>query len=83
MTRVYSGILQESLENVNQLITLIKPFTTQMDDADRLRLINNTADKVTTNYNDLMRFNKDNALVSLQRSRNGQETELVKWMEGL
>ena len=54
-----------------------------MSDAKRLELINNAADQVDTNYDDLMRFNQQNVLLSLQRAKSAYEVETVKKLYGL
>lgn len=78
MAKVYSGILEESLKNIDQITLIVKSFTTTMSDAKRLELINNAADQVDVNYNDLMRFNQQNVLLSLQRAKTTKEVEAVK-----
>lgn len=83
MEKVYSGILGESLKNIDQISLIIKSFTTTMSDAKRLELINNAADQVDTNYSDLMQFNRQNTLLSLQRAKTATEVETVKKLYGL
>ena len=83
MAKVYSGILEESLKNIDQITLIVKSFTTTMSDAKRLELINNAADQVDVNYDDLMRFNHQNVLLSLQRAKTTQEVETVKQLYGL
>jgi predicted transcriptional regulator YheO len=83
MEKVYSGILDESLKNIDQIHLIIKSFTTKMSDAKRLELINNAADQVDTNYSDLVQFNRQNSLLSLQRAKTEAEVEVVKKLYGL
>ena len=83
MATVYSGILEESLKNIDQISLIVKSFTTTMSDAKRLELINNAADQVDTNYDDLTRFNRQNMLLSLQRAKTAHEVEVVKKLYGL
>ena len=83
MSQVYSGILGETVNNVNQLLTVVNSFVTQMSDAKRIEIINGVADKVNENYDDLHRFNNENALLSLQRSKDNNEAAVVKAMYGL
>lgn len=83
MATVYSGILEESIENIDQITLIVKSFTTTMSDAKRLELINNAADQVDANYDDLMRFNHQNVLLSLQRAKTAQEVETLKQLYGL
>src|SRR5215210_386817 len=52
MGKVYSGILDESVKNVDQIFLVINSFSTQMSDAKRLEIINNAYNQVETNYTD-------------------------------
>lgn len=83
MGEVYTGILGESLKNINQIIGIIQSFTTTMSDAKRLEIINAAADKVEENYNDLRLFNQQNALLSMQRSKTMAEKQHVQRLYGL
>lgn len=83
MAKVYAGILNESLKNLDQIHLIIKSFTTTMSDAKRLELINDAADQVDVNYDDLMRFNRQNILLSLQRAKTAVDAEAVKRLYGL
>lgn len=83
MAKVYSGILDESLKNIEQITLIARSFTTNMSDAKRLELINNAADRVEANYSDLTQFNRQNMLLSLQRARTEHEVEVVKKLYGL
>ena len=69
MQKVYSGILGESLSNIDQIFFIIESFSTQMSDAERLALINEAADRIDSSYNDLKRFNRQNIVLSLQRAK--------------
>ena len=83
MAKVYSGILNESLKNIDQISGIIKSFTTTMSDAKRLELINDAADRIDGNYDDLILFNRQNVLLSLQRAKTAMEVETVKKLYGL
>lgn len=83
MAAVYSGILAESMRNIEQINMLLQSFTTSMSDAGRLELINKAADQVESNYNDLLLFNRQNAVLSLQRARTAIDAEIVKKLYGL
>ena len=83
MSQVYSGILDETVNNVDQLLNVVNSFVTQMSDVRRIEIINNVADKVTENYNDIHQFNNQNALLSLQRTHSLNEARVVKALYGL
>lgn len=83
MGRVYSGILGESLKNIDQITLIVESFATTMSDAKRLEIINKAAGEVDTNYDDLRRFNQQNMVLSLQRAQNANEALEVKKIYGL
>ncbi len=83
MYNVYSGILNESLNNVNQVLLVVNAFVTQMSDAGRMNIINNAAANMQKNYNDLKQFNNQNIQISLQRSYENNDYQTVKQLYGL
>lgn len=83
MQQVYSGILEESMKNIDQIFLILDSFSTQMSDAKRLDIINAAADQIDFNYNDLTLFNKQNILLSLQRAKTKQDVSAVKKFYGL
>jgi hypothetical protein len=80
MERVYKGILEESIKNLDQLFIVVNSFKTQMSDAKRLELVNEAATKMDANYSDLREFNNQNITLSVQRSRSQLEVKQVKQM---
>ncbi|TRW21959.1 conjugal transfer protein TraI [Flavobacterium zepuense] len=83
MARVYTGILEESMKNIDQITLVVESFATTMSDAKRLEIINEAADRVDENYSDLTLFNSQNAILSLQRSKDASEAQVVKKIYGL
>jgi hypothetical protein len=83
MGKVYTGIIDESLKNVDQLFLVINSFTTQMADEKRMQIINDADNAVDENYNDLKAFNNQNMMLSLQRSKDLNEVNVVKQLYGL
>jgi hypothetical protein len=83
MQQVYSGILDESVNNLDQVYLVVNSFQTQMSDAQRIRIIDAAADKVDENYTDLQTFNRENMLLSLQRAKTENEIGAVKKLYGL
>ncbi|HEY4334496.1 MAG TPA: TraG family conjugative transposon ATPase, partial [Puia sp.] len=80
---VYDGILNESVKNVQQLFVVINAFATQMDDAGRLRVIDETDERIDKNYTDLYRFTQDNILLSLQRAKSEQDLQTIRSLYGI
>ncbi|HEY5462631.1 MAG TPA: conjugal transfer protein TraI [Hanamia sp.] len=81
--QVYTGIIDASLKNLDQIALVINSFTTQMTDAKRMEIINRAADAMQINLNDLKSFNSQNILLSLQRSKDENDVAVVKKMYGL
>lgn len=83
MEKVYDGILEESIKNIDQIFLIIESFTTQMSDLKRLEIINAAADQIDSNYNDLRLFNQQNVLLSLQRTKTAADAQKVKQFYGI
>lgn len=83
MSRVYSGIVDESVNNLDQIFMVINSFQAQMSDAKRLDIINAAADRIDENYNDLKAFNQEGILLSLQRAKVQNDVYVVKKLYGL
>ncbi len=80
---VYSGILSESAANIDQLAKVINSFQTQMTDSQRLDMIDRVAKKVDGNYHDLEKFTNENVMLSMQRSKDQQDTQTIKNLYGV
>nr|MCS3815477.1 mannitol-specific phosphotransferase system IIBC component [Mucilaginibacter sp. X4EP1] len=83
MSGVYSGILQASVNDLDQILNIIHANKTQMPDAKRMDIINKTADHMDTNYNDLQKFNSENEMLSLQRASDENEVLTLKQYYGI
>jgi hypothetical protein len=83
MYRVYTGILNESVYNLDQILLVINSFKTQMTDGKRLEIINKAGDRIEQNYADLKRFNNQNIQLSLNRAKDQHEIESVRKLYGL
>ena len=83
MHKVYSGILNESLKNIDQIFLILDSFTIQMSDAKRLEIINTAADQIDANYDDLRLFNRQNRQLSLQRAKTKHDVDAIKKFYGI
>ena len=83
MRRVYSGILDESLKNIDGLLLAVNALATQMSDAGRLAIIEKVAQNIDANTDDLRRFNHSNILISVQRSKDAHEIAVVEALYGI
>ena len=83
MGKVYTGIINQSLKNLDQLFLIINSFSTQMADEKRMQIINSAGAAMDENYNDIKTFNSQNMMLSLQRSKDLNEVNVVKQLYGL
>jgi hypothetical protein len=83
MLTIYTGMMDESLKNIDQLFMVVNAYATQMTDAKRLEIINTVADNIQTQYFDLKEFNTQNKMLSLQRASELGEIESVRRLYGL
>lgn len=81
--QVYTGIIAESLKNLDQVELVIQSFTTQMTDEKRMEIINKAAVSMQKNYDDLRTFNTQNIQLSIQRSKDEHDIEVVKQLYGI
>lgn len=83
ISAVYSGILQESAANLDQLAQVINSFQTQMTDEQRMELVDRIAQQIDGNYNDLEKFTNENILLSVARSKDQQDVQTIKNLYGI
>lgn len=83
MYRVYTGILNESVRNLDQILLVINSFKTQMTDAQRLAIITQAGDRIEQNFIDLLEFNMNTYQISLNRAKTQYEIDRVKKLYGL
>jgi hypothetical protein len=83
ISSVYTGILTQSVNNLDQLMALIKSFKTQMTDGKRMELINKTSKHIDQNYYDLKQFNNENIMLSLQRAQDENDIQSTKNLYGI
>jgi len=83
MYRVYTGIMDESLFNLDQILLVVNSFKTQMSDAKRLEIINLAGEGIEQNYADLKQFNQQNVQLSLSRAKDEHEIQTLKKLYGI
>ncbi|MCX2450044.1 conjugal transfer protein TraI [Pedobacter sp. PLR] len=83
MEKVYAGILDESIKNLDQLLLVVNSFKIQMSDAARLEIINTAADQMDINFSDLKKFNTGNIQMSLSRAKSLDEVANLKEVYGV
>lgn len=80
---VYSGILDAGIRNTGRLAAVFTAFATQMDDAGRLQIIDETAADIDRNYTALRAYTQENRLLSLQRARDQADIQTIRSLYGL
>jgi hypothetical protein len=78
MSGVYSGILSESLRNIEQLDLAVTSLATQMTDGKRLELIHRADKNLDKNAGDMRSFNDRNIRLSLARANDEQQATELK-----
>jgi len=83
MGEVYTGIIQQSLKNLEDLSLVIHSFQTQMSDAARMERIDRVETALQQNYDDLRAFNSQNIRLALARAKDQRDVQFIKTMYGL
>lgn len=83
MGQVYSGIIEASLKNLDDISVVVNSFKTQMSDAKRMELMDKAMASVQENYDDLRAFNAQNIRLSLVRAKDEQDIRVIKKLYGL
>ena len=80
---VFTGIVTESLKNVDEITLVIESFSVQMSDADRMKLIHHASDNIQSQIADMRGFIDHNVQVSIQRSKDQEDLNTVKQLYGI
>jgi hypothetical protein len=78
-----SGVVTQSERNITALAQVITALLTQMDDAGRLRLIDQAGSGIDRNYQDLAQFSQETYLLSLQRAQDANDVAVTKALYGI
>jgi hypothetical protein len=83
MYLTYTGILDASLKNIDQLFLVVNAFATQMTDFQRMEIINKAAASIEQTKVTLDQYNEQNKIVSIQRAVAKGEIDVLKKLYGL
>ncbi|MGN6493166.1 MAG: conjugal transfer protein TraI [Agriterribacter sp.] len=83
MFRVYSGMIDATLRDIEQVTLAVKAFTTRMSDAERLAIIERVAASIERTSSDMRRFTGENIRLSLQRAKDDAEIDAIREWYGL
>jgi hypothetical protein len=80
---VLSGIASQSVANLSRLTMVVTSLLTSMDDAGRLKMIDETGNDIDRNYRDLAQFSQQNFLLSMQRAKDGNDIAVTRALYGI
>lgn len=83
MEKVYSGIMEQSLKNLDQLFLVVKALSTQMSDEKRIEIIDSASRHIDENLNDLRQFNFENIKLSIQRAKSENDITVTRQLYGI
>lgn len=83
MENIYSGILQESARNLDEVMLAVNSFQTQMDDAERMALVHHASAGMQANLDHLRQYNNQNVTLSLERAKDEQDRQTAKQLYGI
>lgn len=78
MANVYSTLLQESLQNLSRLTDILAAGKLRMSDAERLKAIDHIYADSADQYAFLKNFDRQGVMLSLQRSKDLNDTQTLK-----
>ena len=78
MEKVYAGILDRSISNLDQIRTVMMSFHLAMTDRQRMELINSAGRDIYRNYMDLVGFNRQNLILRAQRAGERGRIDNIK-----
>ncbi len=76
--QVYSRLTNESLQNLNELTTVVSSSDLRMSDDERLQSIDRIFDSMQNKLSFLRDFNRRNTILALQRDKEQQSIKQVK-----
>ena len=83
MANVYATLLQQSLQNLSRLADILMAGKLRMSDAERLKAIDKVYADSSDQYGFLRNFDRQGVTLSLQRSKDINDTQTLKQLYGL
>jgi len=78
MSNVYAKLIDQSLDNLDELNTLVTANKLRMSDADRIKGIDRIYSSSTDQLNFLRAFNRQGVVLSLQRAKDANDVNTLK-----
>lgn len=82
MFQTYTGILDESIRNLDQLLLVTNSFATQMSDGKRLEFIDRSRKGIDLNLFALRQHNHRNYKISISRTHSKKEAATLRKLYG-
>lgn len=76
-------IVTESGQDISRLELAVQSLVTQMEDADRLRIVDETGSGIDKHYAEVQEVDQQTAILSLNRARDANDVEATKALYGL
>jgi hypothetical protein len=83
ITSTWSGLLQKSLQAIEELTMIITDGQLQMSDAQRLQAIDRIDADIRGQYNFLQKFNNALSIQAAQRQKEGNDINTLKQLYGI
>lgn len=83
MANVYTTLLQQSLQNLSRLTDILMAGKLRMSDDERLKAIDHIYADTSDQYAFLQSFDRQGVILSLQRSKDQNDTITLKQLYGL
>jgi hypothetical protein len=81
--KVYSNLFNASLKNLDALLMVITASNLRMNDAERLKSIDNIHGNMQDQLIFLRQFNNNTSLLALQRSKESNDASTMQSLYGL
>jgi len=83
METVYTGIIDESLKNLDQLANVVQSFTYQMTDQERLANIKLVKEKMIDHLTALRAFTTSNKILRINQAKEEREIKVLRSYYGI
>jgi hypothetical protein len=83
MSDVYTRLVSETLDNIEELANIITANKLRMSDAERIKAIDRIYGTSSDKLQFLRSFNNQGVWLSLQRSKDAADTQTLKQLYGI
>jgi hypothetical protein len=83
MSKVYSGLVKQSLDNINELTNVLTASKLRMTDDERIRAIDRIYANSTDKLQFLRYFNRNGVMLTLQRTKETGDAISLKKLYGI